>query len=58
MAQSKKIKDQYKKLLDMDRILKETKNKDKLKVTLKKDKIKGTGIYATKHIKKRETIAY
>lgn len=58
MAQSKKIKYQYKKLLDMNRILKETKNKDKLKVILKKDKIKGTGIYATKPIKKGETIAY
>ena len=53
-----RIKDQYKKLLDMDRILRETKNKDKLKVTLKKDKIKGTGIYATKPIKKGETVVY
>lgn len=54
----KKMKEVYTKLLDMDRILTETKNKEKLKVILKKDKIKGTGIYATKLIKKGEVIAY
>jgi hypothetical protein len=53
-----KVKESYKKFLDMDRILKETKNLDKLKVTLKKDKVKGTGLYATKNIKKGETIAF
>ncbi len=53
-----RMKEEYKKLLDMNRILKDTKNKDKLKVILKKDNIKGTGIYAIKPIKKGETIAY
>jgi len=45
-------------LLDIDRILKETPNKNKLKITLKKDPIKSSGVYATKPIKKNEVIAY
>src|SRR3990172_11300465 len=53
---NKKI--EMEKLLNMDRILKETPNKDKLKVTLKKDKIKGTGLFAKKGISKGEIIAY
>src|SRR3972149_261507 len=43
---------------DYERILKSTPNLDKLKVTLKKDKIKGTSLFATKRIKKGETVAY
>ncbi|QKF93769.1 SET domain-containing protein [Fadolivirus algeromassiliense] len=49
---------EYVELLDMERILNVTKNKNKLKVILKKDTIKGTGLYATKPIKKGDTIAY
>ena len=53
-----KLKKKFQNLLDLDRILKETPDVKKLKVTLKKDKIKGTGLYATKGIKKGEIIAY
>lgn len=61
-----KIKDKNKKefpfefnrLLDIDRILKTTKNKKDLKITLKKDSIKGTCVYATKFIEFGELIAY
>jgi len=52
------MSDEYVKLLDHKRILKKTKNKKDLSVTLKKTKLKGVGLYATKHIKKNEIIAY
>ena len=55
---SKKIPKEYIELLNIDKILKNTKNLDKLKVTLKHDKIKGVGLYTTKHIKTGEIIAY
>ena len=45
-------------LLHMDRILNNTKNKDNIKIILKKDNIKGTGVYATQFIEEGETIAY
>lgn len=53
-----KFPKEYEDLLNMDRILDETDNIHKLKVILKKDSLKGTGLYATKPIKKGETIAY
>ncbi len=43
---------------DAEAILKNTKNKDKLKVILKKTESKGFGVFATKFIKKGEIIAY
>ena len=49
---------EFQRLLDIEQILKKTKNKDKLKVILKKDNIKGTGLFATKQIKEDEIIAY
>ncbi len=49
---------EYKKLLDHKQILKGTKNKINLKVTLKKDKTKGVGLYATEKIMKGDVIAY
>lgn len=49
---------EYKEMLDMNNILNNTKNLNNLKVILKKDKTKGTGLYATKFIEKGETIAY
>lgn len=52
------IPPEYKKLLDPDRILKSTPNLKKLKITLKKDSMKGTSLYATEQIKKNETVAY
>lgn len=45
-------------LLDADRILEETINRDELKVTLLCDNIKGTCLYATKNIQANEIIAY
>ena len=44
--------------MDYQKILKETPDKKKLKLTLKKSKTKGVGLVATKTIKKGETIAY
>lgn len=52
------IPPEYARLLDIDNVLKATKNKIKMKVTLKRDPIKGAGMYATKNIKKDEVIAY
>lgn len=49
---------EYKDLLNYERILSDTPNKDELSVTLKRTANKGVGLYATKHIKKGETIAY
>ena len=57
MMDKPQFPDEYKNLLDIDRILKET-NTTNLKVTLKKDPTKGTGLYTTKSIKKGEIIAY
>jgi hypothetical protein len=48
---------EFRRLLDIDRILKSTKNKNKLKVTLLHNK-KGNSVYATKKIKENEVIAY
>lgn len=53
-----KMGEEYINLLDPDRILASTPNLNKLKVTLKRDKLKGTSLFATKSIKKGETIAY
>ena len=47
----------YAKLLNMNRILKKTQNKHKLKVTLKKT-FKGNSLFATMPIRKGELIAY
>lgn len=55
---NKVLSSEFNKLFDIDRILRKTKNKKDLKVILKKDPIKGTGLFATKEIKKNETIAY
>lgn len=52
------ISKEYAELLDINNIMSNTPNANKLKVTLKKDDVKGTGIYATKVIKKGELIAY
>lgn len=49
---------EFKELLDPDRILKNTENIGDLKVILRKDEIKGTGLYAVKPIIKDEVIAY
>ena len=48
---------EYKNLLDINRILKET-NTNNLKVTLKQDPIKGACLYTTKQINKGEVIAF
>jgi hypothetical protein len=48
----------YRELLDIKRILRKTKNKNLLTVTLKEGPIKGVGLYATKMIKKGEIIAH
>ena len=53
-----KMKKEFKKLLDINIIKKNTDNINKLKVTLKKNKIKGAGLYASKPIKKGSVIAY
>lgn len=45
------------KVLDIKNVLKDTKNKKELKVTLKKNK-KGSGVYAKADIKKGETVLY
>ena len=45
-------------LLDISRIKKSTKDKEDLKVTLKKSRTKGVGLYATKPIKKGQIVAY
>jgi len=58
MSTKNKFPKEYINLLNMDKILKNTTNIDKLKVTLKHNEIKGTGLYATKHIKNDEIIAY
>lgn len=55
---TKKIPKEYVDLLDINKIIARTPNVDKLKIILKHDKIKGTGIYATKNIKENELIAY
>jgi len=49
---------EYKDLLDYKKILKKTKGKKNLSVTLKKTKMKGVGLYATDHIRKGEVIAF
>lgn len=49
---------EFNRLFDIDRILRKTKGKENLKIILKKDPIKGTGLFATKPISKDETIAY
>lgn len=58
MTDKTEFPNEFKKLLDINRIKKSTKDLDKLKVTLKKDKLKGVGLYATKPIKEGELIAY
>ena len=45
-------------LFDVKTILQNTPDKDKLSVIIKKDKIKGTCLFATKPIKEGDTIAY
>ena len=55
---SKKFPKEYVDLLDINQILSKTNNKDKLKIILKHDNIKGSGLFATKNIKKGELIAY
>jgi len=45
-------------LFDINKIKKNTPDLDKLSVTLKKHPFKGNSLYATKHIKKEDTIAY
>lgn len=50
--------EELKYLLDINWVKKNTRDVNKLKVTLKKDKIKGSGLFATKPIKSGETIAY
>ena len=49
---------EFTRLLDIDRVLRTTKNKKKLKITLVRDEIKGTSVYTTKPIKMDEVIAY
>lgn len=49
---------EFNRLLDIERVLRNTKNKKKLKINLIHDKVKGTSVYATKHIKMDEVIAY
>ena len=44
--------------MDYKKLLKETKNLNKLSVTLKKSEQKGVGLYTTKTIKKGDVIAY
>lgn len=44
--------------MDYSKILAKTKDKEKLKVTLRKTKEKGVGLFATKQIKDGEDIAY
>ena len=53
-----KIPKEYIEMLNIDKILKNTENLEQLKVTLKHDKLKGTGLFATKHIGIGETISY
>lgn len=48
----------FKKLIDPERIIRETNNLESLSVTLKKTKRKGNGVFATNYIKKGETICY
>ena len=55
---AKSFPQEYNELLDIDIILKNTNNLENLKVILKKDPIKGAGLYATKQIVTDETIAY
>lgn len=47
----------YQNFLDHERILRSTPNTEKLKVTLRHDKERGVGLFATKFIKKGELIA-
>lgn len=42
----------------MNRLLNRTPNKRKMKTTLKYDKLKGVGLFATKHIEEDEIIAF
>lgn len=44
--------------MDYKKILKSTKNKENLSITLKRSEQKGVGVYATKTIKKGDLIAY
>jgi len=46
------------KLLDIDFLKSQIKNPEALSVTLKKDPVKGSGLFATKPIKKGQVIAY
>jgi len=50
--------DEYKELFNIDRILSNTSGQEKLHVILKKDELKGTGLFAQKYIEKGKTIAY
>lgn len=50
--------EEYKRLLDINRLKKEIPNLRDLKVVLKKDPVKGVGLFAKKNIKKNEVIAY
>lgn len=45
-------------LFDAKAILKNTPDKDKLSVTIKRDKVKGNSLFATKPIEKGDTIAF
>lgn len=55
---NKKIPNEYLDLLDINKVLKDTKDVENLKVTLKHNNMKGAGLYATKNICAGETIAY
>lgn len=46
------------KLTDLDWILEHTPGKEKLKVTLRRDHVKGISLYSTREIKKGSVIAY
>ena len=46
------MKLEYNKLFDIDYIKQHTPNLQKLSITLKRDKVTGIGLYATKDIKK------
>ena len=48
----------FRKLLDINRIMRKTPNMDKLKVELINSKMKGNSLVATKKIKRKEIIAY
>jgi len=54
----KKFPKEFRKLLDIDNILKGTEDKDELSITLKKDPIKGSGLFAVKPIQEGDTIAF